>query len=81
MGHAVADKLVYCHEALHLKNKLQTAGYKQEAEREVGHRLGLGRVRRRGPEGVGRRRRLRRRRRARRGEGVGAAEGAGRGAS
>ena len=33
MGHAVADKLVYCHEALHLKNKLQTAGYKQEAEK------------------------------------------------
>ena len=30
MGHAVADKLVYCHEALHLKAKLQNAGYKQE---------------------------------------------------
>ena len=30
MGHAVADKLVYCHDALHLKEKLQNAGYKQE---------------------------------------------------
>ena len=25
MGHAVADKRVYCHEALHLKQKLQSA--------------------------------------------------------
>jgi predicted esterase len=33
MGHAVADKVVYCHEALHLNRKLQTAGYKQEAEK------------------------------------------------
>ena len=27
MGHAVADKLVYCHEALHMQSKLQTASY------------------------------------------------------
>ena len=33
MGHATADKLVYCHEALHLQNKLQKAGYKQAAEK------------------------------------------------
>ena len=33
MGHAVGDKLVFCHEALHLKNKLQKAGYKQPAEK------------------------------------------------
>ena len=33
MGHAVADKRVYCHEALHLKQKLQDAGYKQEVEK------------------------------------------------
>ena len=33
MGHAVADKRVYCHEALHLKGKLQTAGYKQAVEK------------------------------------------------
>ena len=31
MGHAVADKRVYCHEALHLKGKLQTAGYMKQA--------------------------------------------------
>ena len=31
MGHAVADKLVYCHEALHLKQKLQSAAYQQAA--------------------------------------------------
>ena len=30
---AVADKRVYCHEALHLKGKLQTAGYKQAVEK------------------------------------------------
>ena len=30
LGHAVADKLVFCHEALHVKEKLQRAGYKQE---------------------------------------------------
>ena len=33
MGHAVADKRVYCHEALHLKQKLQSAGYKQAVEK------------------------------------------------
>ena len=33
MGHAVADKRVYCHEALHRKGKLQTAGYKQAVEK------------------------------------------------
>ena len=33
LGHAVADKLVYVHEALHLKHKLQTASYTQHAEK------------------------------------------------
>ena len=33
MGHAVADKRVYCHEALHLKGKLQAAGSKQVVEK------------------------------------------------
>ena len=33
MGHAAADKRVYCHEALHLKGKLQAAGYKQLVEK------------------------------------------------
>ena len=33
MGHATGDKLVYCHEALHLKGKLQNAGYKQKTEK------------------------------------------------
>ena len=33
LGHAVADKLVYCHEALHLQSKLQKASYKQVAEK------------------------------------------------
>ena len=33
MGHAVADKRVFCHEALHRKNKLQTASYKQAVEK------------------------------------------------
>ena len=33
MGHAVADKRVYCHEALHLTRKLQSAGYKQSVEK------------------------------------------------
>ena len=33
MGHETADKRIYCHEALHLREKLQSdsAGYKQEA--------------------------------------------------
>ena len=30
MGHAVADKLVYCHEALHIQSKLQTASYNKQ---------------------------------------------------
>ena len=33
MKHETGDKLVYCHEALHLKGKLQDAGYKQKAEK------------------------------------------------
>ena len=33
MSHAVGDKLVYCHEALHLREKLQKAGYKQKVEK------------------------------------------------
>ena len=35
MHHARGDKLVYCHEALHLSAKLQGAGYVQEAVRWV----------------------------------------------
>lgn len=30
LRHHKADKLVYCHEALHLQLKLQKAGYKQQ---------------------------------------------------
>jgi hypothetical protein len=33
MGHAVGDKLVYCHEALHMQRKVQLAGYKQAVEK------------------------------------------------
>ena len=33
MGHAVGDKLVYCHESLHMQNKLQKAGYKAKVEK------------------------------------------------
>ena len=33
MGHAVADKRVYCHEALHNRLKLQKADYKQGVEK------------------------------------------------
>ena len=33
LGHAVSDKLVYCHEALHMKQKLQSASYEQRAEK------------------------------------------------
>ena len=33
MGHAVADKLVYCHEALHLREKLQKVTYSQKVEK------------------------------------------------
>ena len=32
MSHGVGDKLVYCHEALHLQEKLQTASYKAKVE-------------------------------------------------
>ena len=32
MGHTVADKRVYCHEALHNRNKLQKANYKRDVE-------------------------------------------------
>ena len=32
MGHAVADKRVYCHEALHLQGKLQAADYKTDKQ-------------------------------------------------
>ena len=31
MQHQRGDKLVYCHEALHMREKLQRAGYVQEA--------------------------------------------------
>ena len=33
LGHAVADKLVYCHESLHNIIKLQTADYKPHMEK------------------------------------------------
>ena len=33
MSHEVADKRVYCHEALHITRKLQSAGYKQSVEK------------------------------------------------
>ena len=33
MGHSVSDKRVYCHEALHLKEKLTKAGYKEKVEK------------------------------------------------
>ena len=33
MSHAVGDKLVYCHETLHLQNKVQKASYKQKVEK------------------------------------------------
>ena len=33
MGHTVSDKRVYCHEALHLKEKLTKAGYKEKVEK------------------------------------------------
>ena len=33
MGHTVADKRVYCHEALHLKDKMQSAGAKVNVEK------------------------------------------------
>ena len=33
MGHEVGDKLVYCHEALHLRQKLQKVTYSQKVEK------------------------------------------------
>jgi hypothetical protein len=36
LGHAVADKLVYCHEAIHMQTKLQDANYVQSVERWQG---------------------------------------------
>ena len=33
MSHAVADKRVFCHEALAITRKLQSAGYKQSVEK------------------------------------------------
>ena len=33
MSHETGDKLVYCHEALHLKAKLENAGYTQTVEK------------------------------------------------
>ena len=33
MKHAVADKLVYAHEALHLEQKMQSAGWAADIER------------------------------------------------
>ena len=33
MGHTVSDKRVYCHKALHLKEKLTKAGYKEKVEK------------------------------------------------
>ena len=33
MGHENGDMRVYCHEALHLKDKIQSAGYKPAVEK------------------------------------------------
>ena len=33
MGHDVGDKLVYCHEALHLREKLQKVTYSQKVDK------------------------------------------------
>ena len=33
MGHETGDMRVYCHEALHLKDKMQTAGHKPKVEK------------------------------------------------
>ena len=33
MGHESGDMRVYCHEALHMKDKMQTAGYKAKVEK------------------------------------------------
>ena len=33
LRHDTADKLVFCHVSIHLRDKLQTAGYKEEVEK------------------------------------------------
>ena len=33
VGHETGDMRVYCHEALHLQDKMQTAGYKPKVEK------------------------------------------------
>ena len=33
LQHGTSDKLVYCHEALHLRKKLQTADYKEDVQK------------------------------------------------
>ena len=33
MGHETGDMRVYCHEALYLQAKMQTAGYKAKVEK------------------------------------------------
>ena len=33
LQHGTSDKLVYCHEALHLREKLQNAEYKEAVEK------------------------------------------------
>ena len=33
MHHGTADKLVYCHEAMHLQQKVQNAGWQPDTER------------------------------------------------
>ena len=33
MGHATHNELVYYHEAMHLRKKLQKAGYSQDVEK------------------------------------------------
>ena len=33
MGHESGDMRVYCHEALQMKDKMQTAGYKAKVEK------------------------------------------------
>ena len=33
MKHTTSDKRVYCHEALHMREKLTSAGYKQKVEK------------------------------------------------
>ena len=33
LGHETGDMLVYVHEALHLQDKMQTAGYKTKVEK------------------------------------------------